>query len=109
MSHHLIQSVKACLDACNLCATECGNCFSHMVGKESTNACPACCVECVAVCRLCADAIARNSPFVKEICKLCADVCDWCAKQCGAHEMEHCKRCAEACLQCAAACRNMHA
>lgn len=108
MTHHLNQSAQACLDACNLCATECGSCFFHMVGQASPNACPACCVECAAMCRLCADAIARNSPFAMQICKLCAEVCDWCAKACGAHDMDHCKRCAEACRQCAAACRGMN-
>ncbi len=102
-------NAKNCLDACNLCAIECGVCFSHMVGKESINACPSCCIECAAVCRLCADAIARNSPFTKELCQLCADLCDWCAKECGAHDMEHCRRCAAACLACAAACRKLSA
>lgn len=108
MSHHLDQNAKACIDNCNVCATECGNCFSHMVGMESVNACPSCCVECAAICRLSTDAIARNSPFTKQICNLCADICDWCANECGAHDMDHCKRCAEACRQCAAACRKMN-
>jgi Domain of Unknown Function (DUF326) len=107
MSHHLDQSAKDCIDACNACATECGNCFAHMVGKDSKNDCPACCIECAAICRLCADAIARNSPFAKQICKLCADICEWCAKQCGAHDMDHGKRSAEACRRCAEACRKM--
>ena len=49
MSHHLDQNAKDCIDACNHCATECGNCFTHMVGKESKNACPACCI-CPAAC-----------------------------------------------------------
>jgi hypothetical protein len=40
---------------------------------------------------------------------LCADICDWCAKECGAHDMDHCKLCAEACADCAAACRKMAA
>jgi hypothetical protein len=107
MSHHLDQSAKDCIAACNDCATECGNCFAHMVGKESKNSCPACCIECLAICRLCVDAITRNSPFAKQTCKLCADICDWCAKQCGAHDMDQCKRCAAACRRCAEACRKM--
>lgn len=105
MSHHLSPAAKDCLEACNQCAIECGECFAHMVGKESPNACPACCIDCAAICRLAADAMARNSPFAKEICALCAKVCDWCAEQCAAHDMDHCQRCAEACRRCAAACR----
>ena len=41
MSHHLDQGATDCISACNDCATECGNCFAHMVGKESKNDCPA--------------------------------------------------------------------
>lgn len=109
MSKHLEQSSIDCLEACNACATACGTCFSQMVGNDSKNACPACCIECAAVCRLCADAIARDSPYVKQICKLCADVCGCCAEQCGAHDMDHCKRSAEACRRCAEACGKMAA
>ena len=101
MSHHLTPAVRDCIAACNDCATECGNCFTHMVGKDSMNDCPACCIECAAICRLAADAMARNSPFYKEVCALCAKVCEWCAEQCGAHPMEHCQTCAEACRRCA--------
>jgi hypothetical protein len=107
MSNHLDQSTKDCIAALNDCATECGNCFAHMVGKESKNNCPACCIECAAICRLCVDAIARNSQFAKQICKLCADISDWCAKECDAHDMDQCKRCAKACRRCAEACRKM--
>ena len=109
MTNHLEQRAIDCLEACNACATACGTCFSQMVGNDSKNACPARCIECAAVCRLCADAIARDSPYVKQICKLCADVCGWCAGQCGAHDIDHCKRCAEACRRCAVACGKMAA
>ncbi|MHB2034179.1 MAG: hypothetical protein ACYCVE_12540 [Gemmatimonadaceae bacterium] len=34
-------------------------------------------------------------------------MCDWCAKECGAHAMAQCKSCAESCKRCAAACRKM--
>lgn len=107
MTEHLNQGDKDCIAACNDCATECGHCFAHMVGKASANAAPACCIECAAISRLCADAIARHSPFAKQISKLCADICDWCAKECDAHDMGHCKSCAEACRRCAEACRKM--
>jgi len=107
MSEHLDELEVACISACNDCATACGHCFAHMAAKDSMNACPACCIECAALCRLCADAIARHSPFAKQLCQLCADVCDWCAKECGAHDMTHCKQCAEACRTCAEACRKM--
>jgi hypothetical protein len=40
-------------------------------------ACPGCGIECAALCRLCADAIARHSPF-----KTCAEACRKCAEAC---------------------------
>ena len=107
MNQHLDEDALDCMNACNNCATDCGICFAQMVGTDSSNDCPACCIECSAMCRLCADAIAHNSPFVPQICQLCAEVCDWCEQQCDAHDMDHCKRCAEACRSCAEACRNM--
>ena len=109
MNQPLTQNAKESIVACNLCITACGNCFAQMVGKESKNACPACCIECAAIIHLCVDAMTRNSPFVKQISKLCAEICDWCAQQCEAHDMDHCKQCAEACRRCAAACRKMAA
>lgn len=109
MTHGLNQSRRDCLDAVNACATECGVCFSMMVGKDSKSSCPACCIECAAVCRLLVDAIARDSPFVNQIRQLCADVCNWCAQECDAQRMESCKRCAEECRRCAEVCLQMAA
>ena len=102
ISEHLDQVAKDCISACNDCATVCGQCFAHMSGTASPNACPACCIECTALCRLCSDAIARHGPFAKPLCKRCADICDWCAKECDAHDTAHCKSCAEACRTMAA-------
>lgn len=105
MSNHLTQAILDCISACDDCAIECGNCFSHMYKEASSNDCPACCIECAAICRLCSDAMARNSPFHKEICALCVQICEWCAEQCSEHDMEHCQKCAEACRRCVDTCR----
>lgn len=109
MSAHLDQNEKDCIAACDACATDCSHCFAHMSGQASPNACPSCCVECAAICRLTSDAIARHSPFAKQLAALCAEICDWCAAECGAHEMEHCKTCAASCTRCAEACRALSA
>ncbi|WP_417848633.1 four-helix bundle copper-binding protein [Thalassoglobus sp.] len=78
-----------------------------MLDEQSDNDCPRCCRECIDLCLLCAQAIARNSRFSEEICKLCADACEWCAEQCGAHDHDHCQKCAEACRACVKSCRSM--
>lgn len=109
MTDPLDQHAAYCITACNDCATDCGACFAGMVGQNSPNSCPACCIECAALCRITADAIARQSPFAKRLAALCAEACDWCAKECGEHAMDHCKRCAASCARCADACRAMAA
>ncbi len=109
MRKKLEQMEADCIAACNDCATACGHCFSLMIGEGSDNACPACCIECAALCRLTADAIARHSPFAKQLATLCAEACDWCATEFGAHQMDHCESCVEADRRCADACRKMAA
>lgn len=49
MHHDPDPIAQACIDACNVCATACGSCFAHRVGKESKNDCHACCIECSAL------------------------------------------------------------
>ncbi|MDD7886591.1 four-helix bundle copper-binding protein [Flavivirga sp. 57AJ16] len=46
-----------------------------------------------------------DSPFVKKYCRLCAEICEWCAAQCKQHDHEHCKVCAASCMACAQECR----
>ena len=96
---------EACLQACLDCAMACERCLQAMMGQESHNECPSCCRECLAICLLCAQAIARDSKYIKEYCRLCAEICDWCAEQCAAHVHDHCQQCAESCRRCAEACR----
>ncbi|WP_419581559.1 four-helix bundle copper-binding protein [Stieleria magnilauensis] len=40
---------------------------------------------------------------------MCAEICKWCADQCGQHDHDHCKRCAEACRKCVKECESMAA
>lgn len=98
------EGVQEVLDACNACAIACMQCLTEMASRESHNQCPTSCVECAAICRLTADALARDSPNADQFRVLCAQVCDWCAAECEAHDHEHCRACAQACKACAAAC-----
>lgn len=109
MSHAVPESYKACITVCQLCALECEICLQKMMGKNSHNDCPACCYECLELCLLCMRALARNSPYAKDYCTLCAAVCDWCQEQCSAHNMDHCRQCAESCRECAEECRKLAA
>lgn len=99
-----------CLKACIECLEACNNCFDACLKEEHIQMMAGCIRldrECADVCSYAAQAITRNSPFVQEICKLCAQICDACGEECGKHDHEHCQKCAEACRKCAEACRQM--
>ena len=51
-----------------------------------------------------AELLSLDSAYAKDICQLCAEMCNACANECDKHAamgMEHCKECAAACRQCA--------
>ncbi|KAB1067761.1 four-helix bundle copper-binding protein [Tamlana haliotis] len=60
---------------------------------------------CVEACMLFIKFMIADSPFAKKYCRLCAEVCEWCAQQCQQHDHEHCQACAAACTKCAQECR----
>lgn len=99
-----------CIDACNACADACDHCATACLQELDVKPmarCIALDMDCAALCRLAAGAMARDSEFAKRICSLCALVCDACGEECGRHEHGHCRDCAAACVRCAEACRRM--
>jgi len=112
MSH---EKFATCIDACLECANECEHCATACLNEKDV-AHMAKCIEieryCADLCRMSAAFMARSSEatehYAKELCALCAHVCEDCAKECDKHsDMEHCKACAEACRECAKACKEM--
>ena len=52
--------------------------------------------------------MSRDSEYVKQICNVCADICDACAKEGERYtDMNHCQKCAQVCKRCAKECRKM--
>jgi len=66
-------------------------------------------MECAAICYAAAQLMSFDSSRAKEVCRICADICDACAAECSKHQEEHCRACAEACRKCAEECRRMAA
>jgi hypothetical protein len=66
-------------------------------------------MECAALCYAAAQLMSMGSDKAKELCQLCADLCEACGAECGKHKTEHCQECAQACKQCAEECRKMAA
>jgi len=67
-------------------------------------------MECAAICYASAQLMSLGSTKAKEICRLCADICEACGNECARHtHSRHCQECAQACKECADECRKMAA
>jgi len=67
-------------------------------------------MECAAICYASAQLMSLGSTKAKEICRLCADICEACGGECARHtHSTHCQECAKACKECADECRKMAA
>src|SRR5690606_11127808 len=108
---------RSCIAACYAYADACDHCATACLQEDHVKA-MATCIHldrfCAEICRLAASFIAHTSGvshdgYVKDLCRLCAQVCEDCGAACEQHEAEDCKACAAACRQCAMACREMAA
>ena len=89
----MFNNYESAIKAWQQCLIDCQNCLTQMAGKESSNQCPYCCMICIDACLVCVKSIVAQSPFTKKYCRLCAEVCEWCAQQCREHDNEHCQAC----------------
>ncbi|BCG59579.1 MULTISPECIES: four-helix bundle copper-binding protein [Paenibacillus] len=99
-----------CIDACLKCMNACNSSYVSSL-KEYDLALLRDCIrmdrECADICAYAIQAMTRQSPYVADICSLCADICEATAKECGRYEQTHCRNCIDACLDCAKACREI--
>jgi len=104
--------MKACIEACDACALACDACATACLREADPKAMARCIafdMDCADLCRLASALMARDSEHVRDVCRICATVCDACAGECAKHDMDHCQRCAEACRRCAYECRTLAA
>ena len=104
------EKYEECIDACYRSAAECEHCATACLGESDVKKMARCIMldrSCADTCLFAAREMARDSEFAKEVCALCARVCQACGEECDKHDVDHCKRCAKACLDCAEACRRM--
>lgn len=103
---------QSCIDACNACADACDHCSTACLQEPDVKAmarCIALDMDCAAICRLSAGYMSRGSDFARQLCRLCAEVCQACGDECARHPHDHCQACAAACRKCAEECRKMAA
>ena len=102
------QQYKSCVDACNACADACDHCSTACLQESDVKSmarCIALDIDCAAICRLAAGYMSRGSECAKQVCTLCAEVCERCGEECAKHQHPHCQECAQACRRCAEECR----
>lgn len=107
MSHEIHHSG---IEACVRCAQECEHCADACLKEDDLRSLAECIRldrDCAEVCWLAAAFMSRGSPFIEDICRVCAEICGACAEECSHHDHDHCRRCAEACHECAEECRQM--
>jgi hypothetical protein len=103
---------RSCIEACLRCAAICNHCASSCTQEADVKMMAGCIqldMECAAICYAAAQLMSMGSEKAKETCRICADLCEQCANECGKHHTEHCQECARACKQCADECRAMAA
>ncbi len=103
---------KNCIEACLKCAAICNHSASSCTQEEDIKMMAKCIqidMECSAACCAGAQLMSLGSNQAKEICMICAKLCDECGTECGKHNTEHCKECSVACKVYAEECRKMAA
>jgi Domain of Unknown Function (DUF326) len=107
MTHEQYQSV---IESLHECMVACNHCYDACLKEEDVKMM----VECIRLDRESADicayfeqAIGRGTPFIFELAKVCAKICEACGNECKKHNHEHCQKCADACLKCAETCRSL--
>jgi len=107
---NMTDKYQTCIDACNRCAQACDECMKLCLGEPDVQArinCIGTLLECAAICKQAACFMSTDAQHAKDLCKLCAVICDQCAADCGMFQDDHCKRCAGECRACSNDCRMM--
>jgi len=99
---------ERCIQACLNCAALCNNCASACTEEDDMRMITNCIritMECATVCYATAQLLNMGSSSAKDICRICAHICEACSDECSRYDTDHCQECAAACKQCAEECR----
>ncbi|MGH9568542.1 MAG: four-helix bundle copper-binding protein, partial [Candidatus Angelobacter sp.] len=62
-------------------------------------------MDCAEICQTSTNFMLSSSAFSNQVCGVCADICDACAKSC--EQISGMEDCAKVCRECAESCRQM--
>jgi Cys-rich four helix bundle protein (predicted Tat secretion target) len=100
----LVQLASDCIELGEVCQA---HCLKELSGGDTSLAgCAQSVTMMISMCRALVTASAQGSPRLKEIARVCGQVCRDCEAACKPHAGHHdiCRRCMESCRACAAAC-----
>lgn len=103
---------KSCIDACLECAAVCNHCASSCAKEEEIKMMAGCIeldMQCAAICYASAQLMSLGSTQAKQLCAICAEICEACGNECSKHQTTHCQECARICKSCAEECIKMAA
>ncbi len=107
------QENEDCIAVCLGCASFCNHtalwCTDVETHRMEMKKCIELSLECAALCAATAQLISMGSERAKDMCRLCAEVCESCAAQCSKFNNETLIACAELCGKCSNVCRALHA
>ncbi|MGQ0536598.1 MAG: four-helix bundle copper-binding protein [Methanobacteriota archaeon] len=101
--HEHAKVIRECEDVCRETLTYCFGKGGRHVEPDHLQRM----IDCIEMCGTTADFAWRGSPPMRELMRLCAEVCDACEKSCKEFSGDKMMQdCAEACRDCADQCRN---
>lgn len=105
----LVELGSACIEVGEECLAHCLQQLS--AGDTSLAGCAKSVSVMLPMCHALVTAAAQSAPRLKEIARVCGQVCRDCEASCKPHAGHHdiCRRCMEACRNCAAACEKASA
>lgn len=103
----LIDAGLKCVNRGEVCTAHCIDLLGQ--GDTSLKDCLSAVSAMTPMCALLARYAALDAPRLKELAKVCIDVCNDCADACREHAQKHeaCKACQESCEACAKACKDL--
>lgn len=110
--HHSDEEMQKCIQLCRDCHAMCTQTIAHCLMLGGRHAAPEhirLFQDCAQMCTTTIDYMLRGSPIHERVCRLCADLCKQCGKDCEqvAGDDRMVKRCIEICRKCAESCERM--
>lgn len=99
---------EKCITACNECLAACNQCNNACIDSPRVKEFLRCIMlnrDCALFCNTTALLLQHGSEFLPQVCTLCADACEECAKESARFDLPECQRATEACRHCATECR----